>query len=124
MPYFYPPSSARGLAGLIRIDDSDGLRHDTDVVGDGSAHVGLELLGNLTQSVPDAAQDFLLLFFGHLITSVLFSAKLLTGNFRVIVPFTWGWLPNTRIHNMGAPILSRFLLQRVLAVLNIYHNCV
>ena len=63
------PSSARGLAGLISVDDADGLRHDTDVVGDGSAHVGLELLGNLTQSVPDASQDFLLLFFGHFIAS-------------------------------------------------------
>jgi hypothetical protein len=36
------------------------------------------------------------------ITSALFSAKLLAGNFRVTVSFTWGWLPNTRIHNMGS----------------------
>lgn len=34
------------------------------------------------------------------------SLKLYTGNFRVVVAFTWGWLPNTQIHKTRAPILS------------------
>ena len=66
-PYVLPQLSL----GHIGVYDADGLCHDTDVVGDGLAHIGLELFGDLAESIPDAAQDFLLLLFAHGITSML-----------------------------------------------------
>ena len=38
----------------------------------------------------------------------LFFSLAPTSNFQVVVSFTWGWLPNTQIHNTGALILSLF----------------
>ena len=58
-----------GLAGLSCADDADGLRHDTDVVGNGFAHIGLVLLWDLAESIVDAVQYLLLLFLAHGITS-------------------------------------------------------
>lgn len=58
-----------GLAGLACIHDANGLCHDTDVVGNGSAHICLVLLRDLAEGCMDVAQDLLLLFFTHGITS-------------------------------------------------------
>ena len=77
--------SARGLAGLACVDDADGLGHHTDVVGNGSAHVGLELFGNLAQRVPDAAQDLLFLLFAHGSTSVFLISKMFTRSLVIVL---------------------------------------
>ena len=61
--------SARLSAGLACVDDADGLCHDTDVVGNGSSHIGLVLFRDLAEGIVDFSQDFLLLFLAHGITS-------------------------------------------------------
>lgn len=65
-PLFVP---ARLSAGLACVDDADGLCHDTDVVGNGSSHIGLVLFRDLAEGIVDFSQDFLLLFLAHGITS-------------------------------------------------------
>jgi hypothetical protein len=61
--------SARLSAGLACGHDADGLCHDTDVVGNGSSHIGLVPLRDLAEGIVDFSQDFLLLFLAHGITS-------------------------------------------------------
>ena len=65
-PLFFP---SPGLAGLACLDNSDGLSHDADIMGDSLCHFCLVLLRDLAQGFMDAAQDFPLLFFAHGITS-------------------------------------------------------